>query len=149
MPALTPGQLAKADQQGRVTIPLDVLKGVGWWTGARVRVTGELTRRGLLRVYTDSVVNSTISSNDDGNITSAAGYIAQAVLADRYRALALYGDGRLRLTKEVCAWLGFSLGEKRDLYCQSSQYFLEVMSMEHRFQRLDDAQDDVLPWPSE
>jgi hypothetical protein len=146
MPALTPGQLAKVDLHGRVTVPLDVLKSVAWWTGETVRVTAELTRRGLVRLYPNSAVGrKTASANGAPHSDSA--YIIEAVRVDRYRELSLYNDCRLRLTKEVCVWLGFSLGDKRDLYAQSCEHFLEVMSMEHRFERLHDAEDDMISWP--
>ena len=77
---------------------------------------------------------------------SDADYIAKAALVDRYRELALYEEGRLYLTKEVCPWLGFRLGEVAELFAQPFPYGLEVMSMEHRFERLKDAQDEILPW---
>lgn len=78
-------------------------------------------------------------------ITSDSDHVERAVIADRYRELALYADGRLRLTKEICPWLGFHLGLQTELYVQPFPYGLEVMSQEHRFARLE-SDDMVLPW---
>ena len=146
MAALTPGENAKVDKKGRLAIPAAVLKAVSWWSDYKGgRVTGELTRKGLMRVFPDSAVRSALAAGN-GDPSSDADYVANAVMADRYRDLALYKEGRLYLTKEVCPWLGFGLGETAELFAQPFPYGIEVMSMEHRFERLRDAQDDVLPW---
>ena len=146
MPALTPGQIAKVDREGRLSIPMDLLRAVPWWSDATLRVTGELTFKGLMRVYPSSAVSAALRADSNGDVASDAAYIARAVTADRFRGLSLYAEGRLRITKEVCPWLGFSLGEKVELYVQPFRSGLEVMSMEHRFGRLIDAQAEVLPW---
>jgi hypothetical protein len=150
MPALTPGEIAKVDPKGRVQIAADVLKAVTWWSGATIRVSAELTYKGLVRVYPSSAVRAKLEANDE-EPTSEATFITRAVCADRYRDLMLYGapECRLRLTKEVCPWLGFTLGERATLYAQAFPYGLEVMTMEHRFGRLSNAQAEVLPWTFE
>jgi hypothetical protein len=147
MPPLTPGEIAKVDPSGRVQIPSDVLNAVSWWQGESIEVSVELTDRGLVRVYPSSAVRAALWVDKAENPTSEAAYIAQAVSADRYRFLKLYGrECRLRLTKEICPWLGFALGESAVLYAQAFPYGVELMTMEHRFQRLSDARADILPW---
>ena len=146
MPALTPGEIAKVDKKGRLAIPVAVLKAVSWWAGKSGHVTGELTRKGLIRVFPDSAMGAALSNVEREVSRSDADYIAKAVVADRYRELALYEEGRLYLTKEVCPWLGFKLGDAAELFAQPFHYGIEVMTMEHRFERLRDALDDALPW---
>jgi hypothetical protein len=148
MPPLTPGEIAKVDPGGRVQIPSDVLKAVSWWSGESVEVSIELTYRGLIRVYPSSAVRAALLQADKTEVpASEAAYIALAVRADRYRFLKLYGpECRLRLTKEICPWLGFALGEPAALYAQAFPYGVEVMTMDYRFERLSDPQAEVLPW---
>jgi hypothetical protein len=52
---------------------------------------------------------------------------------------------RVRLFKEICPWLGFDLGQSATLYAQSFPYGVEVMSMEHRFARLLNAESERFP----
>jgi hypothetical protein len=147
MPRLPPGELANVDRDGRLQVPSDVLKAVDWWSGKTLRVCAELTYKGLLRVYPSSAVHEVLKAGDHENLTTEAAYIARAASADRYRELSLYGpECRLRLTKEICPWLGFNLGQPATLYAQAFSYGLEVMSMDHRFSRLIETEADVLPW---
>lgn len=146
MTTLIPGEIAKVDKQGRVAIPVRVLKAVTWWVGESGDITAELTRRGLLRIFPDSAMVTARGVVESRPDESDADYITRAVLADRYRGLALYKEGRLYLTEEVCPWLGFKLGDVTELFAQPFHYGIEIMSMEHRFGRLADAQDKVLPW---
>jgi DNA-binding transcriptional regulator/RsmH inhibitor MraZ len=146
MSALIPGEIAKVDKKGRLAIPVRVLKAVSWWAGRSGHVTSELTRKGLIRIFPDSAMAAALRNVEPDASDSEADYIARAVIADRYRELALYEEGRLYLTKEICPWLGFRLGEVGELFAQPFHYGIEVMSMEHRFGRLTNAQDDVLPW---
>jgi hypothetical protein len=99
-----------------------------------------------MRVYPSAAIATALRSDRDGGIGSEAAYISRAVAADRYRELSLYAEGRLRMIKEICPWLGFNLGEKVDLYAQPFPYGLEVMTMEHRFSRLHDVEAELLPW---
>jgi hypothetical protein len=146
MPRLVPGEIAQVDLQGRVQIPSGVLKSVAWWRSETVRVHAELTYRGLVRVYPTSAVRPLVEDEDGEELSSEAAYVARAARADRYRELSLYGpECRLRLTKEVCPWLGFTLGEPATLYAQAFQFGVEIMTMEHRFGRLS-AYTDILPW---
>jgi hypothetical protein len=148
MAALTPGEIANVDLDGRIKIPSDVLKVVVWWTGKTVRVSVELTYKGLVRVYPSSAVRKRLEVDDIEEVTSEAVFVARAVRADRYRDASLYGDPdcRLRLTKDICPWLGFALGDRAPLYVQAFPNGLEIMTIEHRFDRLTAAQADVLPW---
>ncbi len=144
MVALIPGQIAKVDQQGRLAIPQDLLRALSWWSRENQRVVGELTRKGLLRLYPSGAIRE-LGSASNPDAESEAAYIERAVMADKYRDLALYAaEGRLRLTKEICPWLGFSLGQKVELYAQPFPHCLEVMSMDYRFERL--AEAEQLPW---
>jgi len=150
MPRLIPGQLAKVDNQDRLCVPLDLLKAVSWWSGKSVRVVAELTAKGLVRIHLASAVEQALLVDEhDAHDSSEKAYLSRAVLVDRYRELALYKDGRLRMTKEVCPWLGFRLGEQAELYVQPFPNGLEVMTMEYRFERLAGNRTDVLPWALE
>jgi hypothetical protein len=128
MATLIPGEIAKVDKQGRVAIPVRVLKAVTWWVGESGSVTAELTRRGLLRIFPDSAMVTARGVVESRPDESDADYITRAVLADRYRRLALYKEGRLYLTEEVCPWLDFKLGDVTELFAQPFPYGIEIMS---------------------
>lgn len=147
MPTLTPGELANVDEDGRLQIPVNVLRSVSWWTRKTFPVCLELTRRGLVRIYPDSAVRTMLKDLDSEEPISEAAFMARAIRVDRYRFLKLYGaEYRLRLSKEICPWLGFALGESAVLFAQAFPYGVEVMTMEHRFERLAGSEADVLPW---
>lgn len=145
--ALVPGELANVDAQGRVAIPAAVAKGVVWWSGEAIRVCAELTRIGLVRVFPSSAVAAALGAQSGSEFTAEADYVALAARTDRYRILTLYGaERRIRLSKEVCPWLGFNLGEPAVLYAQAFPFGVELMTMEHRFGRLSAVEADALPW---
>jgi len=147
MVSLIPGQLAKVDSEDRLCIPRDLLNAVTWWTNERVKVTAELTERGLVRVYLANAVAQTFQYNEQPESEKA--FVTRAVAADRYRELSLYKDGRLRMTKELCPWLDYHLGEQPELYVQPFPRGLEVMTMNYRFARLALRSKDILPWTFE
>jgi len=53
------------------------------------------------------------------------------------------------LTKELCPWLDYHLGEQPELYVQPFPRGLEVMTMNYRFARLALRPKDILPWTFE
>ena len=146
MPSLFPGEIARVTVDGRLKIPSDVLKHVSWWEGKMIRVSLELTYRGLVRVYPYSAVGKKLDADATEEMMSEAEFIARATRADRYRDVPLYADERFRFTKDICPWLGFALGEEVPLYVQAFPNGLEVMTIEHRFERLTIAKDAILPW---
>jgi hypothetical protein len=99
-----------------------------------------------MRIYPNSAMDDVLGRSHEDDADSEPAYILRATSADRYRELSLYADGRLRMSKEVCPWLGFSLGERTELYAQPFSNGLEVMTMAHRFARLADAETEILPW---
>jgi len=151
MPALFPGEIAKVAANGRLKVPSDVLESVSWWKGKTILVSLELTYKGLVRVYPSSAVRKKLDADAAEEIASEAEFIARAASADRYRDVSLYHDPdcRLRLTKDICPWLGFTLGEEVVLYVQAFPSGLEIMTMEHRFERLAAAEANILPWTFE
>src|SRR5258706_95462 len=70
-------------------------------------VTAELCEDGLIRVYEVQELTGRMDElrRQIGLLDPAARAAERAVLADRYRTLTLYADGRLQLTKEVAWWL--------------------------------------------
>jgi hypothetical protein len=123
---------------------------VSWWKGKTIRVSLELTYKGLVRVYPSSAVRKKLDADATEELMSEAEFIARATRADRYRDVSLYHpECRLRLTKDICPWLGFALGEEVPLYVQAFPNGLEIMTIEHRFERLTAAQGDILPWTFE
>lgn len=102
-----------------------------------MQVTAELMCPGLLRIYSPADAQPLV----DRLKAEAADLRQAATLADRYRPLKLNEGGRLVLTKEVVALLGFALGEKPLLYTQPiptgfSPTGIEIMSIEFRNSRL-------------
>jgi hypothetical protein len=146
MPALFPGEIATVKDDGRLKIPSDIMKSVSWWTGETVRVYAELTYRGLVRIYPCTAVQKKLDADASEELASEAQFIARATMADRYRQVSLYNDCRLRFTKDICPWLGFWLGDEVPLYVQAFPNGLEIMSVEHRFERLIAAKENVFPW---
>jgi hypothetical protein len=150
MAQLIPGQLAKIDREDRLSIPMEILRNITWWSGEPIRVLAEFRDRGLVRVH-GAAARAIIDGLDRDlqQETSESAHIARAVLIDRYRELALYKDGRLRLIKEVCPWLGFRWGEQAELYVQPLGHVLEIMSQDYRLHRLTQPRTDSLPWQFE
>src|ERR1700733_5698675 len=107
MPTLCPGEIAKVSVDGRLKVPSDVLKRVLWWRGETIKVSLELTYRGLVRVFPYSAVRARLDADAIEETMSEAEFIARATRADRYRDASLYGDERFRFTKDICPWLGF------------------------------------------
>ncbi len=136
--SLIRGQIANFGEDGRVSIPIDVLRAVRWWEATSFDVVAELCRAGFIRIYLASVAEpliaallSDISDSPDQSTSEIA-----SVVSDRYRPLKLYGDGRLRLTKEVCSILGIRLGEHATVFVQPFNSWLEIMSLQFRADRL-------------
>jgi hypothetical protein len=148
MPPFFPGETAKVSANGRLKVPSDVLNRVPWWKKETIRVAVELTYKGLVRVYPSDAVRKKLDEENKEEPTSEAEFIARATMADRYREASLYGepDCRLRLTKDIAPWLGFSLGQEALLYMQAFPKGLEIMTVEYRFERLMAAKADILPW---
>jgi hypothetical protein len=148
MPPYFPGETAKVAADGRLKVPSDVLNRVSWWKKEKMRVCVELTYKGLVRVFPNSAVRKKLDADARDEPTSEADFIARAAMADRYREASLYGepDCRLRLTKDITPWLGFSLGEEVLLYMQAFPNGLEIMTVDHRFERLIAAKAEILPW---
>src|SRR5262245_44487169 len=134
MPALFPGETAIVKADGRLKIPSGVLKSVSWWKGETIKVSAELTYKGLVRIYPSSAVRKKRDADAVEGPGSEAEFIARATRADRYRDVPLYYDPdcRIRFTKDICPWLGFTLGEEVQLYVQAFPNGLEIMSIEHR-----------------
>ena len=135
---VTPGQIAKVDEEGRLSIPIDALRAVEWWKSASVDVIAELVRPGLIRVYLANEAQPLIDSllHEISERPAPANVDATAIVMDRYRPLKLYADGRLRFTKEVCTLLAFQLGEHLTLFVQPFPKHLEAMTLEFRAERL-------------
>lgn len=138
MPGLTPGEIAHFDKTGRLTVPLDLLRSVKWWKQKPEDVVAELVEEGLIRVYLADEAEPLIGALQTGfkQLPPETMFDHIAALADRYRPLKLYGDGRLRVTKDVAAVLGFVLGQQPTVYVQPFPRGFEVMTLRYRASRL-------------
>jgi len=133
-----PGQLANIGESDRLSIPVDVLRTVEWWKGTPVDVLSESVHEGLLRIYLESEATPMLKAllEELEGLQPEIRFERTAVLGDRYRPLKLYGDGRLRFTKETAHILGFTLGERPRLFVQSFSKGLEILSLAFRLERL-------------
>jgi hypothetical protein len=129
------GQIANVGEDGRLNIPVDLLRAVEWWKAATCDVVAELIRPEIIRIHPASDARPAIELLLS-EISEASQQETAAVIADRYRALKLYSDGRLRFTKDVCPLLGFRLGEPTTLFVQPFPKFLEVVTLQFRADRL-------------
>jgi hypothetical protein len=135
---LRAGQLAKIDGSDRLSVPLEVLRATDWWADKPVDVVAEIVHEGLIRVYLAQEATPLVEalSNDLADLPGDLRFERMAVLADRYRPLKLYGDGRLRFTKETAQILGFALGERPTLFVQPFPKGFEILSLRFRAERL-------------
>ncbi len=117
---------------------MDVLRAVEWWKDETTEVLAELVNEGLIRVYLAEEARplvETLAQNLAG-LPPDIRFERTAVLTDRYRTLTLYADGRLRFKKEVAQILGFSLGDRCQVFVQSFPKGLEILSLALRMERL-------------
>lgn len=136
-----PGKLAKVDHEDRLSIPLPLLRSVEWWNDESAETIAELvSSRGLVRLYLAELAEPTIQTlaSDLAELGAEDEFVLSGALADRFRPLKLYADGRLRFTKEVAQILGFSLGDEPTLFVQNFPAGLEIMSLDYRAKILDD-----------
>jgi hypothetical protein len=144
-----PGQLANIGESDRLSIPVDVLRTVEWWKDKPVDVLSESVHEGLLRIYLESEASPMVKAllEELDGLPAEIRFERLALVADRYRPLKLYGDGRLRFTKETAHILGFSLGERPRLFVQSFSKGLEILSLAFRLERLrkDEGTTSIFP----
>jgi len=133
-----PGQLAHIGVSDRLSIPVEVLRSVEWWDHQPADVLAELVHEGLIRIYLAREATPMVEAlaNEFTALPPEIRFVRMAILADRYRPLKLYGDGRLRFTKETAQILGFNLGERPTLFVQAFPKGLEILSLAFRHQRL-------------
>lgn len=137
MPA-QPGQLANMGEGDRLSIPVDVLRSVEWWEDKSADVLTELVHEGLIRVYLAREAVPIVEAlvEELAGLPLELRSEREAIIADRYRPLKLYADGRLRFTKEVAQVLGFTLGERPTLFVQAFPKGLQILSLPVRLERL-------------
>jgi hypothetical protein len=132
------GALANIDGQGRLAIPIHLLRAVCWWRDVSRDVLAELHRPGLVRIFAADGIGSTLAGHhaehDGGDLERVLEF--EQVLADRYRILKLYGDGRLTVTREVAELLDVDPGQPDRLFAQSFDAGLSLMSLAFRRDRL-------------
>lgn len=138
MRTLSAGHIANVDASERLCVPLDALRAVEWWDAKPVDVVAEIVQPGLVRVYLAAealpMIAKLKSQLNELPIEARTEHLA--AIADRYRALKLYGEGRLRITKEVAQILGFVLGERPSFFVQPLTSCFEILSLEFRAARL-------------
>jgi hypothetical protein len=122
----------------RLSIPVELLRAVEWWEDQPAEVLAELVHEGLIRIYLAREAMPLVEALADqlSALPPEIRFERMAILADRYRTLKLYGDGRLRFTKETAQILGFELGERPTLFVQSFHKGLEILSLAFRLKRL-------------
>jgi hypothetical protein len=140
-----PGQLANMDGSSRLSIPKDVLRAIDWWENKSVDVLAELVQAGLIRIYLAAEATPMVEAlaEDIAEMPPDVRFERTAILADRYRPLKLYSDGRLRFTKEAAQILGFSLGERPTLFVQAFPKGLEILSLTFRAERLQQSSEST------
>ena len=133
------GSIVSVDGNGRVTLVAGLAVAVGW-TRQKHIVTAELVEPGIFRVYDrDRLaphVASLLAQADDLDVPLRME--SKAALADRYRDLTLYADGRLQLTKEVAAWVGYYPFPvtPAHLFAEAFALGIAVMTPERRASRM-------------
>jgi hypothetical protein len=139
------GQLANMDGSSRLSIPKDVLRAIDWWENKSVDVLAELVQAGLIRIYLAAEATPMVEAlaEDIAEMPPDVRFERTAILADRYRPLKLYSDGRLRFTKEAAQILGFSLGERPTLFVQAFPKGLEILSLAFRAERLQQSSEST------
>jgi hypothetical protein len=132
------GQIANLGAGGRLSIPIDLLRLVEWWEDAPVDVMAELSRAGLVRIFLASEANALIQvlMDEISEQPNDTQFEALSIVADRYRPLKLYSDGRLRLTKETCSILDTVLGQQGAFFVQPFRRHLEILTLGFRAERL-------------
>jgi hypothetical protein len=140
-----PGQLANMDGSSRLSIPKDVLRAIDWWENKSVDVLAELVQAGLIRIYLAAEATPMVEAlaENIAEMPPEVRFERMAILADRYRPLKLYSDGRLRFTKETAQILGFSLGERPMLFVQPFPKGLEILSLAFRAERLQQSSEST------
>jgi hypothetical protein len=138
MASRQPGQLARVDGSNRLSIPVEVLRAVEWWEDQTARVLAELVHESLIRIYLARDAEPMVEAlaHEFGELPPEIRFERMALLADRYRPLQLYKDGRLRFTKETAQVLGFNLGDQPTLFVQSFPKGLEILTLPLRLERL-------------
>lgn len=134
------GQIGSVDSSDRVSVPSDILKSTGWWTGRALDAMSELAEPGLIRIFAIEaampLIEETVAQIERSVTNPGIRFTQLQVLHDRYRKLKLYSDGRLRFTREVASVLGFQLGGEPQLYVQPCNKGFEIMSLPFREKRL-------------
>jgi hypothetical protein len=124
---------------------MELLRTIEWWQKRATAVLAELVQPGLVRLYSAKeatpLVGTVARKFASRSVDAHVRFESLQALADRYRQLKLYSDGRVRFTKEVASILEFNLGEKPTLYMQPFGKGLEVMSLSFRERRLLDLID--------
>lgn len=131
------GQLVSVDDAGRITLPTDLLAHVDWWPRKQKALgTAELCDYGQFRLYKpeDVAVHIERLREQITNMEPALLRSKMSALDDRYRALTIYADGRLQMTKEVAAWVSaypFPSG-KHYLFVEAFPAGLSICTQEYR-----------------
>ena len=136
----TEGCIANIDRLGRLAIPIGLLRALPWWKDATRDVLVELLCPGLVRLFGTDNANLSIAEHRSAYEPDLAEQALdfEQVLADRYRLLKAYSDGRVTLTREVAFLLGIPQKEPTTLFVQSFNSGLSIMSLEFRSRRLAD-----------
>jgi hypothetical protein len=122
---------------GRLSVPVRVLRSTAWWTGESREVVAELTRPGVVRLFDADFAQERLS-DVLRDWPGADGLEFKLVMADRYRRLKLYSDGRLTLTQEVLSTLREEPGQLSQLFAEGSSTAVELMTLRIRNERLAD-----------
>lgn len=133
------GSLASIDVNGRVTVSVELIAVIGWRRGKKLAVMAELGEFGLVNIYRADALDLHIRNlrQSVGDIEGPGRRDAENVLADRYRTLTIYSDGRLQLTREVASWLGFYPFPETNAYLFAEPHApgLALMTLDRRVSR--------------
>ena len=132
-----PSDVVKLDASGRLPIPAEVLKALGWPRAeGQVSLVAEWIDAGILRLHRETDVHEKIVALEQQLQAATSDDVVRA-LYDRYRVVAFYPkEARVRLTRVVIAALIGTVSPEQLVYVEHGENSIMLFSHEARLQRL-------------
>lgn len=136
----SPSSLRSLDRDHRVSIPKEMLKVLNWTvTAGSLSVVAEVRAVGRVLLLESSRVEERLGAVRE-RIQELGSQVeidqALSALADRYRAVKLYPEGRVHLTAPVHAALDETLGPISVMVGLVANRSIEILSFKARNERL-------------
>lgn len=125
----------------RLCLPADLLRAVGWLQGEKVEeIYAELVEPGRIRLKRlvdgwPAIEKRRSILADEAKDDELARETLSA-LNDKYRKIAFYRDGRIRLVEAMAVFLGFEPPDRPYLGIRLMGEHIEILSLEKRNQLL-------------